>query len=105
MALDFSDKSTDEVAEPSARSLSEIRNHLEHKYLRLTKTDASVAPAVDLAHTVARAEFEAKAVHLLKLARAALIYLALGVGFEEARREAAHTGQTIEELPSGSYLS
>ena len=36
LAKDFFEKANDEVAEPQARGLCEIRNHLEHKYLRVT---------------------------------------------------------------------
>ena len=43
--------------------------------------------------------------HLLKLARSALIYLAMGVGFEERRREPARAGVPLEEIPSTPYLS
>lgn len=46
-------------------------------------------PPTDLALTISRKQFEAKALHLLKLARSALVYLSVGVGFEEQRREEA----------------
>jgi hypothetical protein len=53
---------------------------------------------------VPRSQFEAKAVHILKLARTALIYLAIGVRFEEQRRESALTGTLVEEIPHPPYL-
>jgi hypothetical protein len=49
-------------------------------------------PPDDLALMVSREQFEGKAVHLLKLARSALIYLAIGVGFEERRRQPGRAG-------------
>lgn len=85
-----------EAVEPDAEKLAEIRNHLEHKYLKIH--DMLVArpspdPLADsLAFSVARRDFEAKALRLLKMARAALIYLSLAVHGEE-RRKAAERGE------------
>jgi hypothetical protein len=42
--------------------------------------------------------------HLLKLARSALIYLTIGVGFEERRREPARAGEPLEEIPATDFL-
>jgi hypothetical protein len=100
LAKDFFEKATDEVAEPAARGLSEIRNHLEHKYLRVTVGEVSASPTEDLALMVSREQFGSKAIHLLRLARSALIYLAIGVGLEERRREPGRVGVPIEDLPS-----
>jgi hypothetical protein len=105
LAKDFFEKANDEVAEPQARGLSRIRNHVEHKYLRVTIDEAPIVPPDDLALMVSREQFEGKAMHLLKLARSALIYLAIGVGFEERRREPGRAGIPIEEIPSMPYLS
>jgi LA2681-like HEPN len=105
LAKDFSEKENDEVAEPQARRLSDIRNHIEHKCLRVTATEPLTPPPDDLALMVSRNQFQAKATHLLKLARSALIYLAIGVGLEERRREPSRAGLPIEELPSTPFLS
>jgi len=104
LAKDFFEKANDEVAEPQARGLSDIRNHLEHKYLRVTVAESPTVPDDDLALMVSREQFEGKTMHLLKLARSALIYLAIGIGFEERRRQPSRTGVPIEELPSTPYL-
>lgn len=104
LAKDFLEKANDEVAEPQARRLSDIRNYLEHKYLRVTVAEAPSAPPDDLALMVSREQFEREAVHLLKLARSALIYLAIGVGLEERRREPGRAGVPLEEIPSTPYL-
>jgi hypothetical protein len=105
LANDFFEKSNDEVAEPQARGLSEIRNHIEHKYLRVTVAESPTAPSDDLALMVSREQLERKALHLLKLARSALIYLAIGVGFEERRREPSRAGEPLEEIPLTPSLS
>lgn len=104
LAKDFLEKENDEVAEPQARKLSDIRNHIEHKYLRITVAEPMTPPPDDLALMVSRDQFQAKAIHLLKLARSALIYLAIGVGLEERRREPSRAGVPIEELPSTPFL-
>jgi hypothetical protein len=106
LAKDFFEKENDEVAEPEARNLSEIRNHLEHKYLRVTAAESQTASPRDLAFMVSREQFEKKAVHLLKLARSALIYLAIGIGFEERRRSAEPnpSAEDEEELLLPPYL-
>lgn len=105
LAKDFLEKANDEVAEPQARGLSEIRNNIEHKYLRVTVAEAPSSPRDDLALMVSRRQFESKAMHLLKLARSALIYLAVGVGFEERRREPSRAGISLEEIPPIPDLS
>jgi hypothetical protein len=104
LAKDFFEKANDDVAEPQARGLSDIRNHVEHKYLRVTVTEPPIVTPDDLALMVSREQFEGKAMQLLTLARSALIYLALGVGFEERRREPGRVGVPIQEIPSQPYL-
>jgi hypothetical protein len=99
LAKDFFEKATDEVAEPQARGLSDIRNYIEHKYLRVTVAESPTTPPDDLALMVSREQFEGRAMHLLKLARSALIYLAIGVRLEEERREPGRVGLPIQELP------
>jgi hypothetical protein len=82
--------------EPDARDLCVIRNHLEHKYLKLHDEFWSPPLASDdsvdlslrdtLAYSVHRGEFEFKALRLMKIARAGMIYLSLAVHMEEHER-------------------
>jgi HEPN superfamily protein len=106
LGKDFFEKTNDEVAEPQARGLSDIRNHIERKYLRVTVAESPTVPPDDLAFMVSREQFEQKALHLLKLARSALIYLTIGVGFEERRRvgEPGRADEPVEELPPTPHL-
>jgi len=53
---------------------------------------------------VSRQQFESKAMHLLRQARSALIYLYVGVRFEEERRQPSLSGVPIEELPQTPWL-
>jgi len=85
--------------EPSARELEDIRQHLEHKYLKLHEPEWAGPPSSDdraakaMADTLARScyrrDFEAKTLRLLKTMRAALIYLALAIRAEENQRAKA----------------
>ncbi len=97
LAKDLFEKDFRDVTEPDAQALYEIRNRLEHGYLKVHEMLAS--PSADpespgawwtdkLAYSVERQDFTAKTLRLLKLARAALIYLSLAMHREELRRAA-----------------
>lgn len=83
---------------PEARRLSEIRHHLEHRYLKvhdmlLGEPTSDVTRAVqydELAESISRDDFQKKALQLAKRVRAALIYLSLAMHVEnvtERRKE------------------
>lgn len=84
-----------ETMEPDADALRAIRNHLEHKYLKVhdsfwaidgghEKADSLFKDT--LAYSLTIESLEAKTLRLLKLARAGLIYLSLAVHREERLR-------------------
>ncbi|MDP9457317.1 MAG: LA2681 family HEPN domain-containing protein [Actinomycetota bacterium] len=89
-----------DALEPDARELKEIRHALEHRYLKLHEVfwpgpgddyggaspQAIAALKDSLAVSRYRRDFEAKALRLLKLVRASLIYLCLAVHREEEKR-------------------
>ena len=87
-----------ECLEADAQELDSVRNHAEHKYLKLHEnlwsgpTDEGRAfggRPDKLAFSVYRSHFAAKALRLLTMARAALIYLSLAIHAEETKREQA----------------
>jgi hypothetical protein len=91
------------VIDPDAERLNEIRNHLEHKYLKL-HLDMWAGPAVgnsdkglvdDLAESVSQRDFEAMTMRLLSLLRAAIIYLSLGVHKEERTRATSRPANAV----------
>jgi len=95
LSKDLYEKHFDEVADPDARELAELRNHLEHKYVKVltmkrpprAKTTTFADPFFDdFAHVLTLDDLERRALRLLKLSRAALIYLSLGMHVEEQRR-------------------
>lgn len=84
-----------DTMQPDAESLNDIRNHLEHKYLKIHEylwgperyTDDTNSIFRDsMAYSVTRDDIEKKALRLLKLSRAGLIYLSLAVHQEEQFR-------------------
>lgn len=85
-----------EAIEPNARDLYEHRNHLEHKYLKLHMDEWAGPLALQdtfrkamrdsPVFSVYRRDFEVSALSIMRLARAALIYLSLGVHIEERHK-------------------
>ncbi|MFA7667917.1 MAG: LA2681 family HEPN domain-containing protein [Burkholderiaceae bacterium] len=98
LSKDLLENGTDlaETMEPDAEALNAIRNHLEHKYLKVhdwpwtSERDTGGATPDgfrdSMAYSVTRGDIEAKALRLLKLARSGLIYLSLAVHREEQLR-------------------
>jgi hypothetical protein len=90
-----------EVTDPDAQGLSKLRNHLEHKYVKvhsftIPEPDTSDMWLDDFAYSLTVDELERRTLRLLRLVRAALIYLILGMHAEERRRH--------DELPADTLL-
>ncbi len=93
--------------EPEAHDLAVIRNHLEHKYVKVHLENWPAQPTPEnviarllfdtLAFSVRREDFTAKTIRLLQLARAALFYLACTVNVHE--RDSAKSRPTTRSLP------
>jgi tetratricopeptide (TPR) repeat protein len=92
LSMDLFDEEMAGVLEPDAYALHQLRNQLEHKYVKVHEfRPASGRTSHDLyhdhlAHAIGQAELRHKTLRTLKLARAALIYLSLGMHREEQRR-------------------
>jgi hypothetical protein len=78
---------------PDSQQLVDIRNHLEHKYLKLHESEWRISKDVfpgfmtdTLAMSVYREDFVAKTLRMPKLVRSALLYLVMSVRFEEGQR-------------------
>ncbi len=93
-----------DLTEPDAQALHEVRNHLEHRYLKVhdptlpyrNSPGKGAGPYSDtLAYALSRDDLEGKALRVLMLARAALIYLSLGMHCEEERRRKQRGGGVI----------
>lgn len=79
-----------ESLEPDAQDLYNIRNHLEHKYLKIHEMliqRPNDFLSDDLAYSIERKDFENKTTRLLSMVRNSLIYLSLAIHVEEEDRE------------------
>ena len=94
LAKDVFEDTFREVTEPDAQALYELRNHLEHKFvgvrdsILLGLAPSAFTQPVPGVYAISFDLLVARTLRQLKLARAALIYLALGVHVEERRRRA-----------------
>jgi tetratricopeptide (TPR) repeat protein len=105
------DPGFEDALEPEAREWKDIRNGLEHRYLKLHEdywsrpqddyhgvSEQAVANLRDaLALSRYRGDFEVNALRLLKTVRASLIYLCLAVHWEEVRR--SEERDSTQEIP------
>lgn len=90
------DEQLKQTTSSDARELHDIRNALEHRYIQVhegwARSFASTPPAADgLGISIASDVLEAKALRVMKIARSALIHLALAVGVEESSSETDNT--------------
>jgi len=79
------------ASDPDAEALHELRNHLEHKFVTvhsegigLGRVGAMEPGLIEITYD----DLSRRTVHILKLARAALLYVSLAVHSEEERRRA-----------------
>ncbi|MGJ7535186.1 MULTISPECIES: LA2681 family HEPN domain-containing protein [unclassified Variovorax] len=91
LSKDLFEEDMRDSTEPEARALAELRNHLEHKYVKVHEMLLPPGPSGGLfhdtmAHSITRSDLESRTLRLLQLVRSALIYLALGMHREEQRR-------------------
>jgi len=96
-----------ELLEPEMQDIGKIRNALEHKFLRL-HTEGSgqnIYQETPLSVDLPRIAFEKKGRRLLKLVRAALIYLHGTVYTEESRKrkKAAENNELIPPIQMHTY--
>ena len=102
LSKDLFDENFRSCTEPDAADLNNIRNHLEHKYLQLHlewgPSIASRSAASVLGYAISRADFQARALRVLKLARAALIYLSLAVHREERLRHGSKPNARVGQM-------
>jgi hypothetical protein len=112
LSKDLFEEEMRDSTDPEARALSQMRNHLEHKYLKVYELRAPIAPETpeadpfydDLAYSVSRPQLAQSTFRLLGMARAALIHLSLGMHREERRRNEARGEDTLSiPMSLGEY--
>lgn len=78
------------LLDPNSRKVAIIRNHIEHKYIKIHEYDVETLGSRlypdKLAFSIQREEFEERTLNLLKLGRASLIYLSLAIHQEEIEK-------------------
>ena len=108
LSRDLFEEDMRDSTEPEARALAELRNHLEHKYVKvhdvLLPPMSTDDPFHDtLAHAITRSDLERRTLRLTQLVRSALIYLLLGMHREEHERAKGKEGPTMT-MPLDPWL-
>lgn len=98
-----------QVTEPDAQALYELRNHLEHKFvsvhdtfMRAISPSASPEPPSGL-FDLSFDSLAARTLRQLKLVRAVLIYLAMGIHAEELRRASVRGDKMVLPMELGIW--
>lgn len=89
-----------DALDPDAQRLGDLRNHLEHRYLKVfeqvsTEPASVLVGSDDLAYPISRRDLADRAVRLAQTARAAIVYLALAMHAENAARTQNSTARTL----------
>lgn len=100
------------ITEPEAELVRDIRNHIEHKYLRVlwfvNENDMGIIespqPRLDKAFfNISREELNRKTLRILNLAREAILYLVFAIHIEEYNNLDEKSQQITAELPLLEY--
>lgn len=91
LAKDVFDPTMQSVASPVAKQLKALRNHLEHKFVKVVAVNIEVENESEffqdhLAHCISRDELVDRSELILKLSRSALVYLSMAMHLEERRK-------------------
>lgn len=97
LSKDLFEEDMRDSTEPEARALADLRNHLEHKYVKVHEVLLPSKSLGDsfydtLAHAITRSDLEQRTLRLMQLVRSALIYLSLGMHREEQDRRKGKDG-------------
>jgi hypothetical protein len=97
LSKDLFEENMQDSIEPEARALAELRNHLEHKYVKVLEmmlpSRSDDDPFHDtMAYAITRSDLEQRTLRLIQLVRSALIYLSLGMHHEERERTRSEEG-------------
>jgi len=103
LSKDLADSSVDSdhlvALEPDAKEIATIRNRLEHGYVKVHSSnelwvpETEHVPADPFAYRTTEGDLRAKTLRVLRMARAALIYLCLAVHREERGKTQPESGK------------
>ena len=97
LSKDLFDKRFKEVAEPHASQLDRLRNQVEHRFLSLVHYGENESTKTH--QIISIDHFRYRALHLLKLAREALIYLSLAMHDEENTQKRSGKNNDGKPIP------
>lgn len=96
LSNDLFEEDMQDTIEPDACALADLRNHLEHKYVKVHEMllpKELREPFHDtLAYAITHTDLEKRTIRLMQLVRSALIYLSLGMHREEEERRKGKEG-------------
>lgn len=101
LSKDIFDDDFREITEPDAKSLYELRNHMEHKFVTVhdfflrSLSPRLAEPRKAGIFDISITDLIAKTLRQLKLARATITYLSLGIHAEERRRAHENGGDEL----------
>lgn len=104
LSKDIFDPNFQLVSEPEAKYLNDLRNALEHRFLSIHHYDDKT-PSTEIHSRITDQDFYEKTLRILKLVRAALIYLGLAMHIEESLRNQNENNKTIKLTKVGIPLS
>ena len=100
LSKDLFEPTFNEVSAPEAEGLAQLRNYLEHKSCHVVEYDIFVPGSTPPSGIrLSRSALEEKSLYVLKLARAALMYLSLAVHAEERTREGQLPEGMVAAMP------
>ena len=84
---DLFDDDIKETTQPDAQEIDIIRNHLEHKFIKIKEIKNDSIPFADNeTYSITVEEFTQKTIKVAKLVREAIIYLSFAVQIEEQKK-------------------
>jgi hypothetical protein len=104
LSKEIFDDQLKQTTAPDARELHDIRNALEHKFLQVHEGWAwlmtlAKPSSAGLGLSINSDLLEAKALRVMRIARSALIQVALAIGVEERSRSRLQSGKLVGSMP------
>jgi hypothetical protein len=87
ISQDLAERGFREIMEPDAQGMAELRNYIEHRFVRVvTRYGPTGIGVQDLLYTVTVGDLQRRALSVVRLAREALMMLVSAVYVEERRK-------------------
>lgn len=105
VSKDLFDENLQDTIEPEGKELAKIRNFMEHKSLRIKQSDVELPFVVpdQISHTISRQALEAKTLKVMKLSRAAILYLTYAIANIEIEKSKNIDQSKVGTFSFGTY--